>query len=134
MSKPVIQIEQMEALLGRSLTEVESANYELYLDLAVGELENLLCRKITTPVPQGLQLLVARCFAAKILEQASTTSSFNITGKRVEDFSLTLDGNLTPMESFVTTNTALLKKYSECQGKIRSGRVNYRGSNCIRCI
>lgn len=133
MQEPVIQTEKMEALLGRSLTDVETTNYGLYLKLAIGELENLLCRQIMTPIPDGLQLLIARCFAAKSLEQNSTTGNFNVTGKKVEDFSVTMDGNKTPMEAFVATNTAALKKYSLCQGKIRSGRVNHV-PHCFRLI
>lgn len=134
MEETVIQIEQMEALLGRRLTKVEVANYPLYLDLAIGELEDLLCIAITTPISKGLQLLIARCFAAKSLEQSSTTSAYNVTQKKVEDFSISMDGNLTPMETFVATNSARLKKYSRCQGQLRSGKVRNRGANCIRCV
>lgn len=134
MEETVIQIEQMEALLGRRLNKVEVDNYPLYLDLAIGELEDLLCIAITNPIPKGLQLLIARCFAAKVLEQASTTSAFNVTQKKVEDFSINMDGNMTPMEAFVTTNSTQLKKYSRCQGGLRSGEVKNRGTNCLRCV
>ena len=114
---------QVEALIGRSLTTVESTNYDLYLKIAIARLEDLLCTTLTSPLDPVMQLLLARCFGAISLEQNATADT-NVTSKKVEDFSVTYgDKNVSPMEAFVTQNANELEHYSECQAKIRQGKV-----------
>ena len=114
---------QTEALIGRSLITVESTNYDLYLKIAIARLEDLLCTTLTSPLDPVMQLLLARCFGAISLEQNATADT-NVTSKKVEDFSVTYgDKNVSPMEAFVTQNANELEHYSECQAKIRQGKV-----------
>lgn len=121
--EPIITQEQVSALLGRSLTTVEVANFNLYLKIAVERLEDLLCLTLTSPLPEGLQLLLARCFATIVLEQHQTASN-GVKSKKVEDFSITYDENaMEPMEAFVEQNKNALEQYSECQAMIRQGKV-----------
>lgn len=130
---PIISQDEMAAYLGRSLSTVETENYELYIELAQSRLEDLLCTKIVKPLPTDLALTLARCFAVISLEQ-NEQSDLNVTSKKVEDFSLTRkSGNEaeTPMASFMRLNDAILTKYSRCQGCIRSGKIY---GDCIRCI
>lgn len=115
--------QQTEALIGRSLTTVESTNFDLYLKIAIARLEDLLCTTLTSPLDPVMQLLLARCFGAISLEQNATADA-NITSKKVEDFSVTYgDKDGSPMEAFVKQNANDLEHYSECQAKIRQGKV-----------
>ena len=60
--------DEVEALLGRSLTSVESANFDLYLEIAEIRIEDILCTSLddllTTlgvdALPTDLQLVVAQ--------------------------------------------------------------------------
>lgn len=127
--EPIISQEQMAALLGRPLTEVEQANYSLYLDIAILRLDDLLCLRLeeTAELPADLKLLIARCFATIVSEQTAT-ASHGITNKKVEDFSISFDVQASsPMVAFVQQNAATIDKYGECQGPIRSGGI------CIPC-
>lgn len=115
--------QQTEALIGRSLSTVESTNFDLYLKIAIARLEDLLCTTLTSPLEPVMQLLLARCFGVISQEQNATADS-NITSKKVEDFSVTYgDKDGSPMEAFVSQNANELEHYSECQAKIRQGKV-----------
>lgn len=129
----VISREEMAALLGRTLTSTEDTNYSLYLKIAVLRLEDLLCTEITFPIrPLDLRLLLARCFGAIVQEQ-DATADLGVASKKVEDFSISRDGNAkTPVEAFAAQNANLIAKYARCQAKPRSGDV--RHGDCIRCI
>lgn len=121
--EPIITKQQVSALLGRSLTTVEDTNFNLYLKIAVERLEDLLCITLTSPLPEGLQLLLARCFATIGLEQLQTASN-GVKSKKVEDFDITYaDNAMEPMEAFVKQNENALEQYSECQASIRQGKV-----------
>ena len=114
---------QTEALIGRSLTTVESTNFDLYLKIAIARLEDLLCTTLTSPLDPVMQLLLARCFGV-ITQEQNATADTNITSKKVEDFSVTYgDKDGSPMEAFVEQNANELERYSECQAKIRQGKV-----------
>lgn len=134
---PIISQEMMAGLLGRPLTPVEVENYNLYLNLAIARLDDLLCTSIEAmeTLPVDLKLLVGRCFATLTLEQGST-SNFGISSKKVEDFSISYHAEAylesSPMKQFVQQNLDLLNKYSECQAPMRAGETY--GNDCIRCL
>lgn len=131
--QPIISKENMAKLLGRSLSTTEDNDYELYLDIAIMRLEDLLCLKsLPDELPVDMQLLVARCFGVIATEQS--VDGENIKEKRVEDFSISYDTNSqdTPMSKFVKMNISIIAKYSQCQGKIKSGELRY--GCCIHCI
>ena len=137
METPIISQDLMTALIGRPLTSAEVENYDLYLGIAVARLDDLLCTKIEDmeDLPDGLKLLVGRCFATLTLEQGST-SNFGISSKKVEDFSISYHAEAylesSPMKQFVQQNLDLLNKYSECQAPMRAGETY--GNDCIRCL
>ena len=129
----IISKENMAKLLGRSLSMTEDSNYELYLDIAVQRLKDLLClSELPETLPVDLQLLIARCFGVISTEQVSDGE--NIREKRVEDFSISYDTNSqdTPMSKFVRLNASIIAKYTECQGKIKSGELRY--GYCFHCL
>lgn len=114
---------EIEALIGRSLTTIENTNFDLYLKIATDRLEDLLCITLTSPLEPVLSLLLARCFGAISSEQQAN-ADINITSKKVEDFSVSYgDKDGSPMEAFVKQNANELERYSECQAKIRQGKV-----------
>lgn len=120
---PIITKQQIEALLGRSLSTVENTNFDTYLKIAQARLEDLLCTTLTYPLEPTLQLLLARCFGV-ITQEQSQTANLGITSKKVEDFSVSYgDRDGSPMEAFVKQNTNELEQYSECQARIRQGKV-----------
>ncbi len=123
--EPIISQDEMAALLGRPLAEIETTNYALYLQIAILRLDDLLCIKLEDmeEIPVDLKLLIARCFAT-ILEEQKASASRGITNKKVEDFSISFDADPdSPMVAFVTQNAATIDKYGQCQGPIRSGKV-----------
>ena len=123
MANPIITQTTMAALLGRSLTTVESNNYDLYLKIAILRLEDLLCLTITAPLAEDLQLLLARCFGVIASEQ-NATAGLGIDTKRVEDFSVSFNADAeTPMAAFVSQNNSTIAKYSECQAHIKTGET-----------
>ena len=132
--QPIISQDQMAALLGRPLTTVETANYNLYLQIALLRLDDLLCIKIEemVDIPADLQLLIARCFATIIQEQ-KMAADHGINKKQVEDFSISYESDpSSPMVLFVDQNSATIDKYGACQGSIRSGKVIC--GDCFRCL
>lgn len=125
MTEPIISQEQLSALLGRPLAEVEANNFDLYLQVAILRLDDLLCIKLETmaELPADLKLLLARCFAT-IMEEQNATANRGVTNKKVEDFSISFDVDAkSPMVAFVAQNGATIDKYGQCQGAIRSGKV-----------
>lgn len=132
--KPVIAIEDMTALLGRPLSTIENQNYNLYLEIAIERLNDLLCLKIDEmqEIPADLKLLTARCFAV-IMQEQEVTANHGINRKQVEDFSISyFEDSSSPMVEFVRQNGALIDKYGACQAGIRSGKGAC--GHCIRCI
>lgn len=129
---PILTKQEIEALLGRTLSTVEDTNFDTYLKIARARLEDVLCTTLTTPLEPTLQLLLARCFAV-ITQEQSQTANAGITSKKVEDFSITYgDKEASPMEDFVKQNANELEQYSECQAKIRQGKVCHDDS--VRCL
>lgn len=120
---PILTKQQIAALLGRSLSTVENTNFDTYLKIAIARLEDLLCTTLTSPLDPVMQLLLARCFGVISTEQAQA-ANVGITSKKVEDFSVTYgDKDGAPMEAFVKQNANELERFSECQAKIRQGKV-----------
>lgn len=134
-----INQETIEALLGRPLSDVEAANFELYLQVAVERLDDLLCIDLDgmEDIPADLQLLIARCFAVTGQEQEAS-GNFGVSSKKVEDFSINYHAEAfletSPMATFVKQNAATIDKYGQCQAEIRSGKVCYPYGDCFRCI
>ena len=132
MPTPIISKTDMAALLGRALSTYESDNYDLYLDISVARLEDLLCIKIEEPLDDPeLKLLLARCFGLIASEQSAVSSS-GVQSKKVEDFSVTFkDETADPMAVFVNQNQAIINKYSECSATVKAGKTY---GDCIRFI
>lgn len=132
MSENVISKDEMSKLLGRSLSTYEDANYSLYLEIATQRLKDLLCiTDLPATLEIDLKLLLARCFAVISVEQSASLD--NVERKKVEDFEVTYNeaSKETPMSRFVQLNILTISKYSECQGKVKSGKIY---GNCIPII
>lgn len=127
----VITKTDMSALLGRSLSQVEDTNFDLYYEIAVMRLEDLLCLTLPNKLPVDLQLLLARCFEA-IGKEQSIMQNHGIGTKKVEDFSISFNANAdSPMSALIAQNSAVIAKYSECQAKPRAGGGCYDRVRCI---
>lgn len=136
-TEPIISQDAMSALLGRPLSDAETRNYDLYLQIAILRLDDLLCIKLEgmNNLPNDLKLLIARCFATIIMEQ-SASASHGISNKKVEDFSVSFDADAaSPMVAFVEQNSATIDKYGQCQGPLRTGGNPIPcGDCCCDCI
>jgi hypothetical protein len=74
-----------------------------------------------SPVPTDLQLLLAKLFDQGSVEQTVNT---NVKSKKIEDFTVTFKDSAT-FDEFVTSNSAAIDKYSQCdQGIIRHGCIS----------
>ncbi len=62
----MLDAQQIESILGRSLTATELANYDLYLNIAVERIEELLCTRIELPADDsGVLVAEARLYAVR---------------------------------------------------------------------
>lgn len=131
MTTPLITASETAALLGRSLTVVETDNFDLYLKIATLRLEDLLCITLVAPLAEDLQLLLARCFGVIASEQ-NAAANIGVDTKRVEDFSVSFNADAdTPMAAFVSQNNSTIAKYSECQARVRTGETH---GDCLYII
>lgn len=119
---------EVEALLGRSLSRNEESNYDLYIEIAITKLEDLMCRDLESiindlsldEIPADLKLVLARFFGSLSLENAQ---EIGVETKRVEDFSISYNENANKVFSqVVQQNYGTIAKYSKCMN-IRSGRT-----------
>lgn len=130
----ILTQQETEALLGRSLSSIETTNFDLYMDLAQTRLLDVLCRtEWPSEITNELRQIIAQMFGVIVLEQGAVSDS-GATSKKVEDFSITYGTNPeTPEVTFEKTYARIIAKYSECGFKFRSGRVG-PDVNCIRCL
>ena len=113
--------ENIEALLGRSLSDVEVTNFDLYLKIAGLRLTDLICT-VPDPMPEDLQLLLARLFDS--IAKENTQEAGNVASKRVEDFQINYrEGASSVFDEVVNNNNSVIQKYSTCSAGIRCGSV-----------
>lgn len=121
---------EVEALLGRSLTNIEERNFDLYLKIAITKLEDLICIDLeklmteleTDELPADLKLVLARLFGVLHTE---STQEIGVDSKRVEDFEISYNDNTNKVFALtVQQNSATIMKYSKCVS-IRSGKTIY---------
>lgn len=115
--------DECASLLGRTLTDAEEKNYDLWLAVATARLNALTHRNITEwekpddfPI---IKLLLARLVSVLKLEQ-ETSEEYGMTAKTVEDFKIEYDTtSSTPMREFVRQNEDLLKLFDDQELHIR---------------
>lgn len=124
----LIKQEEIKALLGRSLKDVEEKNFQLYYQIAVTRLEDLLCRPLTEilteldveELPADLKLVLARIFGSLSVENAS---EIGVDKKDVEDFSISYNDDINKIFAItVQQNAQTIMKYAKCCA-IRNGRT-----------
>ena len=125
MANPLTKSE-VTALLGRSLSKIETANFTLYLNIAKMRLTDLLCYDFTkngdvpVVIPDDLGLVWARFFDGFSKEQKVDNS---VASKRVEDFQIAFREDYSPIAELLSQNQATIAKYSKCVSSIRHGRT-----------
>lgn len=114
--------QQIEALLGRSLTTVEDSNFDLYLGLAKTRVGDLICTNIDSleSIENDLLLVIARFFGA--LSKAQGYQG-DVQSKRVEDFSVSYRDGYNPFEEAISQCRDILVKYSQCSSGIIHGKT-----------
>lgn len=128
------------ALLGRSLTTLETENYGLYLSIATERLEDILCVTLTLPLTATMQLLLARLVdvsSAEMSENITDAKSYGLASKKVENFSLTYGNSRnaeteSPLEGFIHKNRDLLIKLCKCAGSVIQGEKHDVGHSIRR--
>ena len=123
--------EKAESLLGRSLTTVESASFDVWEEIAEDRLANLLCVQCieelyaqmawatTDPMPNELLLVLARMTVAINVQN---NVEIGVQRKKVEDFEITYGNDRKDyFAEVVASNGGTIQKYSQC--KIRFGRT-----------
>lgn len=121
----LISKKDMEALLGRPLSSLESKNYATWLELATARLVSLLCLPETPTEITDIRMksLLAQLFGVK-MEEDKYEERNGIQSKQVEDFRVTYaDAEETPMERLARVNASDIAALTQCRGKIRSGKV-----------
>jgi hypothetical protein len=121
--------DSLKSYLGRSLSDSENCNFNLYLKIAKLRLSDLLCREVDEfdPLPADLGLVLARFFG--VIDEENF-QKHGVANKRVEDFSITYDNAKSLFGEVVRANSATIGKYSKC-GAIRHGKVEHDGFRCV---
>jgi hypothetical protein len=114
--------DQIRALLGRPLSELEDNNFDLYLNIAKIRLDGLVCQEIDEldPLPDDLALVWAQFFGALTDGQHHESG---ISSKKVEDFAIDYREGYDPLSEVIAQNSATLAKYSKCESGVRHGKV-----------
>ena len=122
--KPVLSQDEVVALLGRPLSEVEAKNFNIYLEIADLKLKDLLClSNLPNPIPADLKMLLAKMFGSI---KATQDFEYNngVESKRVEDFSINYTADKkSPMSLVLSNESATLLKYSQCSSGIMHGKT-----------
>ena len=122
--QPVLSQDEVVALLGRPLSEVEIKNFNIYFEIADLKLKDLLClSSLPNPIPADLKMLLAKMFGSI---KATQDFEYNngIESKRVEDFSINYAADKkSPMSLVLSNESATLLKYSQCSSGIMHGKT-----------
>jgi hypothetical protein len=122
--KPVLSQDEVVALLGRPLSEVEAKNFNIYFEIAELKLKDLLClNEFPNPIPADLKMLLAKMFGSIKATQDFEREN-GIEAKRVEDFSINYAADKkSPMSLVLSNESATLLKYSQCSSGIMHGKT-----------
>lgn len=122
--EPAMEQNEVEALLGRSLSESETQNFNIYLEVAETKLKDLLCMKTRPdPMPTDLKMLLAKVFGS-IKETQDFEKENGVTSKRVEDFAVSFSENkANPLTLVLINESATISKYSACSDGIIHGET-----------
>lgn len=122
--QPVLSQDEVVALLGRPLSEVEIKNFNIYFEIANLKLKDLLClSSLPNPIPADLKMLLAKMFSSI---KATQDFEYNngVESKRVEDFSINYTADKkSPMSLVLSNESATLLKYSQCSSGIMHGKT-----------
>lgn len=122
--QPVLSQDEVVALLGRPLSEVEIKNFNIYFEIADLKLKDLLClSNLPNPIPADLKMLLAKMFGS-IKATQDFEKNNGIESKRVEDFSINYTADKkSPMSLVLSNESATLLKYSQCSSGIMHGKT-----------
>ena len=122
--RPVLLQDEVVALLGRPLSEVEIKNFNIYFEIADLKLKDLLClSNLPNPIPADLKMLLAKMFGS-IKAMQDFEYNNGIESKRVEDFSINYTADKkNPMSLVLSNESATLLKYSQCSSGIMHGKT-----------
>ncbi|MDO4759532.1 MAG: hypothetical protein Q4A30_01990 [Candidatus Saccharibacteria bacterium] len=122
--QPVLTQDEVVALLGRPLSEVEAKNFNIYLEIADLKLRNLLClTKFPSPIPTDLKMLLAKMFGSIKATQDFEREN-GVTAKKVEDFSVNYSAERkSPLTIALSSESATSSKYSQCSCGIMHGKT-----------
>lgn len=122
--RPVLSQDEVVALLGRPLSEVEAKNFNIYFEIADLKLKDLLClSNLPNPIPADLKMLLAKVFGSIKATQDFELNN-GVESKRVEDFSINYTADKkNPMSLVLSNESATLLKYSQCSSGIMHGKT-----------
>lgn len=122
--KPVLSQDEVVALLGRPLSEVEAKDFNIYFEIADLKLKDLLClNEFPNPIPADLKILLAKMFGS-IKATQDFEHNNGVESKRVEDFSISYTADKkSPMSLVLSNESATLLKYSQCSSGIMHGKT-----------
>ena len=118
--------DEIEDYHGRSLSNTEADNLDLYLEIATTRLLDLLCLEaLPDPLPADLALVLCRLFA---LIGDENNQAYGVEEKKVEDFSIRFNTDGDSLQArWYNANKITLDKYSKCKADIVHGKTIYDG-------
>lgn len=140
-----ISANELQALMGRNLTDQEFENYDTLIDVAERQVEGYLCATLEElfpsteqgdgEIPADLKFVIANFFKAISIRNRYDPT---IESKKVEDFSINFRGDADIDKNLVAQNLFTLRSYTKC-GEIRPGKNIYEDwrfydDESLRCI
>lgn len=122
--QPVLTQDEVVALLGRPLSEVESQNFNIYFEIADLKLRDLLClTELSGPIPADLKMLLVKMFGSIKATQDFEREN-GVEAKKVEDFSVNYSAERkSPLTIVLSSESATISKYSQCSSGIVHGKT-----------
>lgn len=122
--QPVLTQDEVVALLGRPLSEVESQNFNIYFEIADLKLRDLLClTELPGPIPADLKMLLVKMFGSIKATQDFEREN-GVEAKKVEDFSVNYSAERkSPLTIVLSSESATISKYSQCSSGIVHGKT-----------
>lgn len=136
---------ELQALIGRNLSEQEFENFDTLIEVAERQIEGYLCATLEElfpsteqgdgEIPADLKFVIANFFKAISVRNRYDPT---VSSKKVEDFSVSFREDADIEKNLVAQNLFTLRSYTKC-GRVRPGKTiledrRYYDTDSLRSI
>lgn len=136
---------ELQALIGRNLSEQEFENFDTLIEVAERQIEGYLCATLEElfpsteqgdgEIPADLKFVIANFFKAISVRNRYDPT---VSSKKVEDYSVSFREDADIEKNLVAQNLFTLRSYTKC-GRVRPGKTiledrRYYDTDSLRSI